>query len=143
MKICILVLMAIVITGASRGQEPGNVFMLHPYITHGDLSKSRFWTQSRIALVSLDGAAKTADGFFNRKNIDGRGDEYNPLARPFVHTTAIQVAAMAALFGTEIATAYLLHRRRRDNLAQATLAGGAVMNGLGAGDSFRHRVAGW
>lgn len=117
--------------------------MLHPYISHGDLSKSRFWTRSTIFLVSLDGAAKTADSFFTRKNIDGGGDEYNPLARPFVHTTAIQITAMAALFGTEIATAYLLHRRRRDNLAHATLAGGAVMNGLGAADSFRHRVAGW
>ena len=77
-----------------------------------------------------------------RENIAAGGEEYDPLARPFVHTTGVLVAA-AALFGAEIATAYVLHRRRHDNLGRAVLVGGTAMNGLGAASSYKHRVAGW
>ena len=119
--------------------------MLSPcilYITRGDLAASRFWTPATIALVAFDGAAKAADSLATRRNLDGGGEEYNPVARPFVHTTGLQVAATAALFGAEIATAYLLHRKRHNNLGRAVLLGGAVINGLGAASSFKHR-AGW
>jgi hypothetical protein len=49
---------------------------------------------------------------------------------------------MSALFGAEIATAYLLHKARHTMMERGVLAGGAVMNGLGAASSFKHRV-GW
>jgi len=124
-------------------QETQTAFAMHPYVTRGDLAASRFWKPSTIALVAADGAAKAADSYITRRNIDGGGVEYNPLARPFVHTTAAQVAAMTALFGAEIATAYVLHRKRHDYLGRAVLAGGAVMNGVGAASSYRHRVADW
>jgi hypothetical protein len=52
------------------------------------LKPSRFWTRSTIALVALDGAAKAADSFATRENIDNGGVEYNPLARPLVRTAA-------------------------------------------------------
>jgi len=125
-----------------RAQVARNAFLVHPYITRRDLAASRFWSPSTIALVTLDGAAKAADSFATRENIDNKGEEYDALARPFVHTTGVQVAATAALFAAEIATAFVLHRRRHDNLGRAVLAGGAVMNGLGAASSFKNR-AGW
>jgi len=124
-------------------QEAHYMFAVHPPMTPGNLAASRFWTRSTIALVALDGTAKAADSFATRKNIDGGGEEYNPLARPFVRTPAVQVAATAALFGAEIATAYFLHRRHHDNVGRAVLAGGAVMNSLGAAASFKHRVGSW
>ncbi len=126
-----------------RAQEAHYAFAVHPYITRRDPAASRFWTPVTMALVTLDGTAKAADSFATRENIDGGGEEYNPLARPFVHTPQVQVTAMAALFGAEIATAYLLHRRRHDNLGRAVLVGGAVMNGLGAASSIKHRAASW
>lgn len=129
--------------GTIAAQEIYPALIVHPYISNGDLAASRFWTPSTIALVALDGAAKTADSFFTRKNIAGGGVEYNPLARPFVHTSGVQVAAMAAMLGAEVATAYFLHRRSHHNLGNAFLISGAVTNGLGAAASYKHRVGDW
>ncbi len=148
MKMLMVILALAVMSGTVvaqdvRAQVAGSAFVVRPDITRGDLGASRFWTRSTIALVALDGAAKAADSFATRENIDGGGAEYNPMARPFVRTTAAQVAATAALFGAEIAAAYLLHRRRHDNLGRAVLVGGAIVNGLGAASSFKHRVASW
>jgi len=126
-----------------RVQDGHAAFAVRPNISRGDLEASRFWTPTTITLVALDGAAKAMDSFATRKNIDGGGEEYNPMARPFVHTTAVQVAATAALFGAEVAAAYLLHRRHHDNMGRVVLIGGAVMNGLGAASSIKNRVAGW
>ena len=120
-------------------QEVPSAFVASPNITRTDLAASRFWTRGTIALVALDGAAKTADSLATRRNIDGGGDENNPLARPFVHAPLVQVSATAALFGTEIATAYLLHRKHHDKLGRVVLAVGAAMNGLGAASSIKHR----
>ncbi|MGO9576973.1 MAG: hypothetical protein ACLPTQ_21900 [Terriglobales bacterium] len=127
--------------GTLRAQVARSAFVAHTHLTSRDLAASRFWKASTIALVTLDGAAKAADSYATRRNIAGGGEEYNPLARPFVHTTGVQVAATGALFGAEVATAYLLHKRRHDNLARALLVGGATMNGLGAASSFKNRVA--
>ncbi len=138
-----MVILLLAIAGTARAQAVPVAFAVHPYLTSGDLAASRFWTPGIIALVALDGAAKAADSFATRENIADGGEEYNPLARPFVHTTGVQVASMAATFAGEIAAAYWLHRRRHDNLERAVLASGAIMNGLGAASSFQHRVAGW
>jgi hypothetical protein len=116
---------------------------VRPSVTKKDMAASRFWRKPTIALVALDGATKAADCYATRRNIDGGGVEYDPLARPFVHTAGVQAASMAALFGAEIAGSYLLHRRRHDFAGHAVLAGGALMNGLGAAFSIKHRVAGW
>ena len=126
-----------------RVQAAHTAFAVHPYVTRGDLAASRFWTPSMIALVTLDGAAKAADSYITRRNMDSGGVEHNPLARPFVHTTGLQVAATAALFGAEVATAFVLHRMRHDHLARAVLVAGSVVNGLGAASSYKHRVPGW
>jgi len=143
MLIAILTLLA-AMAGTLRAQEARYAFAVRPHVTTDrDLAASRFWTRSTVALAALDGAAKAADSFATRKNIDGGGAEYNPLARPFVHTTGVQVAAMAALFGAEIAAAYWMHKRRHDNMGHAVLLGGAAMNGLGAASSIKHRVADW
>jgi hypothetical protein len=138
-----IVLLTLLTAAALRAQEIYPAFIVHPYISNGDLAASRFWTPSTIALAALDGAAKTADSFFTRKNIDGGGVEYNPLARPFVHTPGVQIAAIAATLGAEVATAYLMHRRRHANLGRGILGCGAIINGLGAAASYKHRVAGW
>ncbi len=120
-----------------------NAFIVQPYRSSGNLAASRFWRPSTILLVALDGAAKAADSYATRVNIDSGGKENDPLARPFVRGTGVQVAATAALFGAEVATTYWLHRRHHDSIGRAVLAGGAVMNGLGAASSFRNRAAGW
>ncbi len=132
-----------VLAGTLRAQEARSAFLVQPHITRGDLAASRFWTPATIALVTLDGAAKAADSFATRHNMDAGGEEYDPLARPFVHTAAVQVAATAALFGAEIATAYVLHRRRHDKMGRAVLVGGATMNSLGAAFSFKNWAANW
>jgi len=142
MLAAILVLAA---AGSLRAQElraqPGHhPFALHSYLTRGDLAASRFWSPSTVALVVLDGGAKAADSFVTHENVAAGGEEHDPLARPFVHTTGVYVVALAALFGAEIATAYVLHRRRHGNFARAVLVGGAVMNGVGAASSFKNRV---
>jgi hypothetical protein len=130
--------------GSLRAQDKhapdaGSAFVVHPYIKDLDRATSRFWTPATTALVTLDGAAKAADSFATRENLDRGGMEYNPLARPFVHTPRAQVTAMAALFGAEIVAAYLLHKRHHDNLGRAVLVGGAAINGLGAAASFGQR----
>ncbi len=143
MKMLMVIMMLAVMAGTLRAQEAHYAFAVHPYVTREDLAASRFWTRGTVALVALDGAAKATDSYITRRNIDGGGEEYNPMARPFVHTTPVQVAATAALFGAEVATAYMLHRRHHDNVGRAVLVGGVVMNGLGAASSFKHRVADW
>jgi hypothetical protein len=148
MKTLVLILVLAMMAGGSRAQESNSFVAVHPYIvSNHDMVResgrpSRFWTRSTIALVALDGAAKAADSFATRENIDNGGVEYNPLARPLVRTAGAQVATMGALFGAEIATAYFLHRAHHTMMERGVLAGGAVMNGLGALSSFRHRV-GW
>jgi hypothetical protein len=142
-KVVLLLALLTIMSASMRAQQAQYAFATHPYITREDLAASRFWTPATITLVALDGAAKTADSFATRKNLDGGGEEYDPIARPFVHTPLVQVAAMAALFGGEIATSYMLHRRSRDHLARAVLLIGATMNGLGAATSFMNRVPSW
>ena len=131
------------IGGAVWAQQGHNAFVVHLYRSGGDLGGPRFWTAGMIALVALDGGAKVADSYITRRNIDGGGGEYNPIARPVVHTAAVQSVAMAAMFGAEVTTAYWLHRRRHDNLGRVVLIGGAVLNGLGAASSFENRIRGW
>jgi len=143
MKMLMVLMMLAVMTGTLRAQEANYAFAAHPYVTRGDLAASRFWTRGTIALVALDGATKATDSYITRRNIDGGGEEYNPMSRPFVHTTPVQVAFTAALFGAEVATAYMLHRRHHDNVGRVVLIGGAAMNGLGAVSSFKNRVADW
>ena len=143
MKMLMVIMMLAVMAGTLRAQEAHYAFAVHPYVTRGDLAASRFWTRGTIALVALDGAAKATDSYITRRNIDGGGEEYNPIARPFVRTTPVQVAASAALFGAEIATAYMLHRRHHDNVGRAVLVGGVVMDGVGAASSYKNRVADW
>jgi hypothetical protein len=142
-KVGLLLALLTMMSTSLRAQQAQYAFASHPYITRGDLVASRFWTPATIALVALDGATKAADSFATRENLDGGGEEYNPMARPFVHTPMVQVATMAALFGTEIATSYMLHQRRHDHLARAVLVIGATMNGLGAASSFKNRVQSW
>jgi hypothetical protein len=139
----LLVLVTIMMPASLFAQQAQYAFAAHGYVTRGDLAASRFWTPATVALVALDGAAKTADSFATRKNLDNGGEEYDPIARPFVHTPVVQVAAMAALFGAEIATSYMLHRRSCNHLARAVLLMGATMNGLGAASSFKNRVPSW
>ncbi|MGB8013600.1 MAG: hypothetical protein WCF68_18455 [Terriglobales bacterium] len=132
-----------VMAGPARAQNVYSFLTVHPYVTRGDLAASRFWSASTIGLIALDGAAKAADSFATRENIARGGEEHDPLARPFVHTTGVEVVSIAALYGAEIAAVYLLHRRHHDNMGRSILIGGAVMNGLGAAASFKNRVKGW
>jgi hypothetical protein len=143
----IVILLLALTASSALAQQVSGAFAIHPYlirhVTRETLHHSRFWTRSTIALVALDGAAKTADSFATRENIAGGGLEYDPVARPFVHTTAVQVVATAALFGTEIAGAYFLHKRDHNYAARGVLIAGAVANGLGAATSFKNRVGSW
>jgi hypothetical protein len=143
MKLLAAILVGAAMAGAQelRAQRSQTPFVLRSYPTREELAP-RFWSPSTIALVALDGAAKAADSFVTHENVAAGGQEHDPLARPFVHTTGVQVAALGALFGAEIAAAYTLHRRHHRNLARAVLVGGAIMNGLGAAASFKNR-GGW
>jgi hypothetical protein len=143
MRILLTLLAVWLMHGNAFAQTEQKAVEVHPYISSGNLTASRFWTASTIAFVALDGATKAVDSLATRKNIDGGGDEYDPLARPFVHTTVVQIAAMTAMLGAEVATAYFLHRKRHDNFARGVLAAGAIINGLGAASSIKHRVPDW
>ncbi len=143
MKTLITILALLGMVCPLRAQDVGYAFVERPRITRRDLAASRFWTRSTIALLTLDGAAKAADSFATRHNLDGGGEEYNPLARPFVHTPLAQVGSMATLFGAEIAASYMWHKRRHDKMARAVLVLGATANSLGAACSFKHQVANW
>jgi len=70
-------------------------------------------------------------------DIANGGVEYNPLARPLVRTAGVQVVSVGALFGAEIATAYLLHTARHTMMERGVLAAGAVMNGFGSDNEFQ------
>jgi hypothetical protein len=135
--------------GAAQPQNADRFVIVDPLQERRDpavqlnSSPPRCWTRPTLALVILDGAAKAADSFATRENIGHGGIEHDPLARPFVHTTSVQVAATAALFGAEVVTASLLHRRRHPIAARGVLAGGAGMNALGAAFSFKNRAAHW
>ena len=96
MKMLMVIIMLAVMVGTLRAQEAHYAFAVHSYVTQGDLAASRFWTRATIALVALDGAAKASDSYITRRNIDGGGEEYNPMARPFVQTIPAQLAATAA-----------------------------------------------
>lgn len=133
----------LVLSGTALAQPANSFVASSSPVTRSDLRRPRFWSRSTIALVALDGAAKAADSYVTRRNLDGGGEEYNPLARPFVQTRAVQVATTSALLGAEIATAYWLHRMHHDRIGHAVLAGGAAINGFGAGSSFKNRVPDW
>jgi len=139
MRMLLVSLVLAVTAGTVRAQVAHSAFVAHPRIARADLAASRFWTPGTIALVVLDGAAKAADSLATRRNLDAGGEEHDPLARPFVHTPVVQVTATAALFGAELATAYLLHRTHHDKLGRAVIVLGATMNGLGAAYSVKHR----
>jgi hypothetical protein len=104
---------------------------------------SQFWTPVTIALVTIDAAAKAGDAYATRRNLDSGGKEYDPIARPFVHTPSVQVVATAALLAAEIAAAYCLHRREHTARGRAILLGGTVLNGLGAAFSIENRGKAW
>jgi hypothetical protein len=142
-KVVLLLLSICVCNRVMSAQESHFVSASPPKAADVNFAAPRFWKPSTIALVALDAAAKSADAYATRRNIDGGGAEYNPMARPFVHTTSIQVASMAALIASEISAAYWLHHRHRENRSRAILLGGAVMNGLGAACSFKYRVGDW
>lgn len=142
-KILVLAVAGILCNPVSCAEESHSVAVTSPQTGPADLATSHFWTPSTIALVALDAAAKSADAYATRRNLDGGGIEYNPLARPFVHATPVQVIAITVLLGSEITVAYWLHRRRHDIRGHSVLAGGAVMNGLGAACSFKNRTANW
>ena len=148
MKMLMVILVLAGMAGILRAQEAHYAFAMHPYITRGDLDARRSGGFTILDVVhNCAGHARRSrqgcDSFVTRRNMDGGGEEYNPLARPFVHTPLVQVAATAALFGAEIATAYMLHRRHHDNMGRAVLVVGTTVNGLGAASSFKHRVANW
>jgi hypothetical protein len=103
----------------------------------------QFWTPVTIALITIDAAAKAGDAYATRRNLDSGGKEYDPVARPFVHTPSAQVVATAALLAAEIAAAYCLHRRGHATRGRAILVGGTVLNGLGAAFSIENRGKAW
>jgi hypothetical protein len=141
-KTFIRILTLLALASNLSAQEVHAAFAMRSYRTNRDSSTPRFWTPLTIALIATDGAAKAADSYATRKNLDNGGVEFNPLARPFVHTAGVQVGAMAAMLGAELAAAYFLHRKRHDNMGRAVLAGGALANALGAASSIKNRV-GW
>jgi hypothetical protein len=139
----LMILMLATLAATVSAQDAHIAAAVHPSITTRDLAASRFWTRSTIALAAVDGAAKVADNYVTRRNMDAGGAEYNPLARPFVHTTGVQVATAAAVFAAEIGVAYFMHRRHHDIMARGVLVGGTAVNGVGAAMSYKQRVKGW
>jgi hypothetical protein len=103
----------------------------------------QFWTPVTVALVTIDAAAKAGDAYATRRNLYSGGKEYDPIARPFVHTPSVQAVAIAALLAAEITAAYCSHRRGHTNRGRAILLGGAVLNGLGAAYSIENRGKAW
>jgi hypothetical protein len=105
-----------------------------------------FLTKSTVFLIALDASSKTADAYFTHQVMQSRnvplavcrprpghpddclqlwsGAELNPLARPFVHSTAGQVGFFAGSLAADIASAYIANRHH-PKLAKAILIFGS------------------
>jgi hypothetical protein len=111
-----------------------------------------FWTRQTVALVAADTAAHGADAYFTHLALAGRtlhngcfangqcyqywhikGTELDPIAAPFVKSTAGQVAYFSTTLAGDVTTAYLLHKTGHRKLERAVLAYGIGYSVQGAG----------
>lgn len=102
-------------------------------------SPTPYWTKPTIALVSLDAAAKSADMAFTMRNYSRPYfQEYDPMARPFVHSGPILAGfSQGALFASEVFTSYELNKHGHPKMARALLLIGAGGNITGIACSTR------
>lgn len=106
-------------------------------------------TRTDRALLAIDGAAKVADFYFTTRNVSfqtvcktntsvgdycysGRGQEANPLARPFVtHGRAVAAGYFAGAFVLDAVVSQQLRKHGHPKLARAVVLFG-IVNSAGA-----------
>ena len=119
----------------------GQSFTPAPVLQHS------FWDRGNAALIVSDGVAKGFDAYFTHRALEGKlvlahcytnefggqtctvaywktASEVDPIARPFVRTTAGQVGYFAGTWAGDIGLAYLMHRTGHHKLEKITLSVG-------------------
>lgn len=122
-------------------------------------STHSFWKSNRVWILS-DGAAKATDAYFTHRALEGQyvpahcytnefggesctvgywktAREVDPLARPFVGSTAGQVAYFAGTWAADTGLAYLFHRTGHHQLEKITFGAGIANSTYGAVTSAR------
>lgn len=86
------------------------------------LSAQIFWTPRRKAETGIYAASIAADSWATRKAVARGGfTEYDPLARPFIHSARGQALGSSLGFLAGIGPSYLLHRSGHERLSRAWL----------------------
>jgi hypothetical protein len=76
-------------------------------------------------LIILQIAATGSDSYFTRRNAERPfSREYNPIARPFVHSNAGEVFFGATTVGTRLSIAHLLRKHGHGRLGDAEIMEG-------------------
>lgn len=97
------------------------------------------------ALLAIDGAAKVADFYFTTRNTvlppTRRGEESNPLVRPFVtHGRSFAAGYFAGCWVLDALLSHELRRHGHPKLARAVVLFGIADNGIAAAMSAHGRV---
>ena len=89
-------------------------------------------------LIALQLAASGSDAYFTHRAINPRYHEHNPIARPFVKTTAWQVSYFSAGAAIKITIPILLRKRHHPKLADTLAIAGIADNAVAAAYSATH-----
>lgn len=79
-----------------------------------------------MLLILLQLAASAGDAYTTHKGLEGRHFERNPIARPFMQSTAGQVAFFSAETGIKISLVAVLRHKHHNHLAD-----GLAIYGIG------------
>ena len=140
----------------SSGTSPSKAEMQNSVPFPDSPSAHRFWNRSNTTLVLVDGAAKSFDAYTTHVALRSsrtipsvcylgasgqqtcttpttvRRHEANPLARPFVQTTAGQVVYSLGTLAADTGLAYYFHRTGHHKLEKTALMVGISYSTAGA-----------
>lgn len=131
-----------------------SIVILLSALSHAQLPEAphKFWDGKNKTMFVLDAAAKSYDGFMTHRGLqpyrvkgtcqpdidpgpNGCLFDYtvskidgDPIARPFVKTTAGQVAYFSASLAADAGIAYLFHKSGHHKLERITLGFGAAQS---------------
>ena len=115
--IAIVFVLAGLVTAQAQDRQPFTD--AHPQPTH------KFFDRQNLALFALDGSLKATDAYLTHRNIAQYHRqglpvvEVNPIARPFVPTTAGQIAFFSGSYAVAIGASYWLHKHNHHRLERA------------------------
>lgn len=86
-----------------------------------DIPQHKFFSKSNVAGMSALGGLMAADGWTTRQIILQGGNEYNPIAKPFVHSDVKIGGATAVGYVGLVSLAYMFHSTNHHKLERITL----------------------